>query len=576
MKLIFSHLKNYKYRVSIALILKSVAAFADLLIPFLIAYMIDTQIPRILASETISYAPIYYNGALMVLFAFAGFVMNVYANRLSEFTAAKIAETIRENVFKSIFELSQTQVDNISKPSLISRMTTDTYNIYRATAIIQRLGIRAPILLLGGIVLSFTLDPVLTLVLIGMLPFVTWIVYYGSKKGIPLYAKNQELMDQLIRKLREFIQGSRVVRALSMHDHEMNAFYQINKESNEAELYANKVMAIINPVMMIMLNVGLVLVLVLGAIRIQNGLTEIGAIMAFITYFTIILNAMMGITRIFVLSSRASASSNRIEGVIRQKDDMVEGATLFEHIHTRKKHIEFDRVSFSYLGITNQLKDVSFTLFKGQSLGIIGPTGSGKTTLVKLLNRFYDPTSGVIKIYDTDIKSYKKQSLRSHMSTVLQHDMIFNDTIAFNISLNHDKQPEETVIETAQAQFIYEKEEKLHTILTTHGTNVSGGQKQRILISRALQTHADILIFDDATSALDYQTEQKFREALETTYAHTTKIIIAQRIAAIKHCDIILFMENGEITASGTHRELLETSLNYKMISDHQLGGEVL
>jgi ATP-binding cassette subfamily B multidrug efflux pump len=576
MKLIFSHLKNYKYRVSIALILKSVAAFADLIIPFLIAYMIDKQIPSILASNTMNYTPIYYNGALMVLFALAGFVMNVYANRLSEFTAAKISETIREDLFKSIFELSQTQVDDISKPSLISRMTTDTYNIYRATAVIQRLGIRAPILLLGGIILSFTLDPVLTLVLIAMLPFVTWIVYYGSKKGIPLYAKNQELMDQLIRKLREFIQGSRVVRALSMHDHEMHAFYQINKESNEAELYANKVMAIINPVMMIMLNVGLVVVLVLGAIRVQNGLTEIGAIMAFITYFTIILNAMMGITRIFVLSSRASASSERIIRVLSQKDDMVEGDALFETTQEHKKHIEFSHVSFSYLGITNQLNDISFTLYKGQSLGIIGPTGSGKTTLVKLLNRFYDPTSGIIKIYNKDIKSYKKQSLRQHMSTVLQHDMIFNDTIAFNISLDHETPPDQNVIETAQAQFVFDKEEKLDSILTTHGTNVSGGQKQRILISRALQTHADIFIFDDATSALDYQTEQKFREALEKQFPDTTKIIIAQRIAAIKHCDLILFMEHGKITASGTHTELLETSLNYKMISDHQLGGEVL
>jgi ATP-binding cassette subfamily B protein len=255
---------------------------------------------------------------------------------------------------------------------------------------------------------------------------------------------------------------------------------------------------------------------------------------------------------------------------------MVEGDALFETTRTHKKHIEFDNVSFSYLGITNQLNNISFSLNKGQSLGIIGPTGSGKTTLVKLLNRFYDPTSGVIKIYDKDIKLYTKQSLRSHMSTVLQHDMIFNDTIKFNMSLNHEQNPDEQVIETAQAQFVYEKEEKLDTILTTHGTNVSGGQKQRILISRALQTDADLFIFDDATSALDYQTEQKFRESLEKNYPNTTKIIIAQRIAAIKHCDLILFMEHGKITASGTHSELLETSLNYKMISDHQLGGEVL
>ncbi len=573
MRLIFTHLKDYKIRLIVSLLLKSLAAFADLLIPFLIAYMIDKQIPNI----TNNYTPLYLNGVLMVLIALLGWIMNVIANRMSEYTAAKIAETVRKEMFKSILDLSQSQVDTISKPSLISRMTTDTYNIYRAAAIIQRLGIRAPILLLGGIILSFTLDPILTLVLIIMLPPVTWIVYYGSKKGIPLYAKNQALMDQLIRKLREFITGSRVVRALSMHEYEMSSFSAINKESNEAELYANKVMALINPVMTIVMNIGLVVVLILGAIRLTNNQTEIGAILAFITYFTIILNAMMGITRIFVLSSRASASSNRIFEVNELKDDMIEGNFLYEtHLKDQVPHIVFDHVSFSYLGVTNQLEDISLTIYHGQSLGIIGPTGSGKTTLVKLLNRFYDPQHGHIFIYGKDIKDYQKKSLREEIATVLQHDMIFHDTIAYNISLDHYVAPDPKAIETAQADFIYDKPLQLEEVLTTHGNNVSGGQKQRILISRALHAQTDLLILDDATSALDYQTEQRFREGLDLHYKDTTKIIVAQRIAAIKSCDLILFMEHGKISASGTHDELMQTCPSYKMIAEHQLGGEVL
>jgi ATP-binding cassette subfamily B protein len=571
MKLIFRHLKDYKFRLFLALLFKSLAAFADLMIPFLIAYMIDTQIPQI---EN-DYTPLYLNGIFMVFIALVGWLLNIIANRMSEYTASKVSEEVRKDVFFSMFTLSQKQVDHISKPSLISRMTTDTYNIYRATAIIQRLGIRAPILLLGGIILSFQLDPILTLVLIIMFPFVTGVVYYGSLKGVPLYAKNQSLMDQLIRKLREFIQGSRVVRALSMHDYEIQSFSEINKTSNEAELYANKVMSLINPIMTVMMNTGLVIVLILGAFRLSQNQTQIGAIMAFITYFTIILNAMMGITRIFVLSSRASASAARIEEVIKTENDMVDGDMPFEIKDKAPVHIEFKAVSFSYVGIKNQLTDISFTLKKGQSLGIIGPTGSGKTTLIKLLNRFYDPSSGEILIYGQNIKTYQKSSLRSHIATVLQHDMIFHDTIQFNITLDKEIMPLEKVIQTAQASFIYDKTLKLDEVLNTHGTNVSGGQKQRILLARALHHVSDILILDDATSALDYETDQKFRHALNEHYPDITKIIVAQRIASIKDCDLIIYVDHGKIKAMGSHETLLQTCDAYQLISKHQLGGEL-
>ncbi|MDA0872107.1 MAG: ABC transporter permease, partial [Firmicutes bacterium] len=263
MTFIFNLLKPYKIKLFFALLLKSIAALADLMIPFLIAYMIDTQIPAL--NEEDSLMPIYLNGVFMVVIAFLGWILNVISNRSSEYIASKAVETLRSDLFISIEGLSAHDVDTFSKPSLISRMTTDTYNIYRAAAIIQRLGIRAPVLLIGGILLSFTFDAVLTLVMVLMLPFVSIIIYQASKKGIPLYKKNQFLMDQLIRKLREFITGARVVRALSMNDHEMEQFQHINQTSNESELYANKVMARVNPMMNIVMNIGLVVVLVIGA-----------------------------------------------------------------------------------------------------------------------------------------------------------------------------------------------------------------------------------------------------------------------------------------------------------------------
>lgn len=573
MTFIFKLLKPYKIRLFFALLLKSIAALADLMIPFLIAYMIDTQIPRL--QEGDSLLPIFLNGGLMVIIALLGWILNVISNRSSEYIASKAVETLRSDLFISIESLSAQDVDTLSKPSLISRMTTDTYNIYRAAAIIQRLGIRAPVLLLGGILLSFTFDVVLTLVMVIMLPFVSIIIYQASKKGIPLYKKNQFLMDQLIRKLREFITGARVVRALSMNDHEMYQFENINQTSNQSELHANKVMARVNPMMNIVMNIGLVVVLVIGAYRLSLGVTKIGAIMAFVTYFTIILNAMMGITRIFVLSSRAAASSERIEEVLHQVADVQQGQDAYQ-VNSSYPHIEFKNVSFSYLKKTNQLDDVSFKLYRGQKLGIIGATGSGKSTIAKLLLRFYDVDQGTIKIYGKDIKSYTLHSLRHHIGAVLQQDMIFHDDIAFNVTLHHDQKDIETVLQDAQASFVFDKEEGIHTTLTTSGTNISGGQKQRLLIARALYKKPDLLILDDASSALDYQTDQRLRKTLQDHYEQTTMVIIAQRIASIKHCDLILYMDHGKIIDAGTHEELFQKHKSYQTIVKHQLGGAIL
>ena len=573
MTFIFNLLKPYKIRLFFALLLKSIAALADLMIPFLIAYMIDTQIPAL--NEGDSLMPIYFNGVFMVVIAFLGWILNVISNRSSEYIASKAVETLRSDLFISIEGLSAYDVDTFSKPSLISRMTTDTYNIYRAAAIIQRLGIRAPVLLIGGILLSFTFDAVLTLVMVLMLPFVSIIIYQASIKGIPLYKKNQFLMDQLIRKLREFITGARVVRALSMNDHEMEQFQHINQTSNESELYANKVMVRVNPMMNIVMNIGLVVVLVIGAYRLNLGFTKIGAIMAFVTYFTIILNAMMGITRIFVLSSRAAASSERIEDVLNQVIEVQEGQDIYQ-VDSNYPHIEFNNVSFSYLKKTKQIKNMSFKIYKGQKLGIIGATGSGKSTIAKLLLRFYDADEGDIKIYGKDIKSCTLHSLRDQIGAVLQQDMIFNEDIAFNVSLHHDQKDIETSLHHAQATFVFDKEEGIDTTLTTSGTNISGGQKQRLLIARALYKNPDLLILDDASSALDYQTDQKLRKTLHDNYQETTMVIIAQRIASIKHCDLILYIDQGQIIDAGTHDELLKKHASYQAIVKHQLGGVAL
>jgi len=576
MKMILRLVKPYWKMLTISLTFKSVGALADLFLPLLIAYMIDTQIPNLRELENPSLFGLYLTGLLMVIIAFLGLYLNVAANRKAEMIAALSVKQLRHDLFSKIENLSANQVDLITRPSLISRMTSDTYNMYNATAVMQRLGVRAPVLLIGGILMSLLLDPFLTIIMVLMLPLILVIVYFTSKKGIPLYKKSQGNVDILIRKLREYISGARVVRALSMNDHEFNEFDKANQNTVGAELKANITMAKINPMMNGVMNIGLVLVLVAGAYRLSEGLTEKGQIIAFVTYFTIILNAMMSITRVFVLASRATASAERIDEVLNLEPGMVDG-TEDVLITKNQPHIEFKNVYFSYNQKESNLKNINFKIKQGQTLGIIGATGSGKTTIINLLMRFYDVDQGEILLYGKNIKDLKQSELRKKIGVVFQNDLIFADSIYGNIQFNRDKITDEdiaTATKVAQAEFIYEKESEMNHQMAQKGMNLSGGQKQRLLIARALAGKPDIMVLDDASSSLDYQTDQKLRNALKEQLKTTTKIIIAQRISSLKDSDLIILIEDGMIIDYGTHDELIKKSKIYQEIAYYQLGGE--
>jgi ATP-binding cassette, subfamily B, multidrug efflux pump len=576
MKMILRLVKPYWRMLTISLTFKSVGALADLFLPWLIAYMIDTEIPRLQGDSTSNLNSLYMLGGLMVLIAFLGLYLNVAANRKAEMIAALSVKGLRHDLFSKIERLSANQVDQITRPSLISRMTTDTYNMYNATASMQRLGVRAPVLLIGGVLMSLLLDPLLTLIMVAILPLITIIVYFTSKKGIPLYKKSQGYVDLLVRKLREYITGARVVRALSMSEHEMHAFDQANQNTVDAELKANITMAKINPMMNTVMNIGLVLVLIAGAYRIAEGQTEIGKIMAFVTYFTIILNAMMSITRVFVLASRATASAERIDEVLDMPVDMVDGVELIEK-NPSLPIIEFRNVYFSYNQKESNLKNISFKLYQGQTLGIIGATGSGKTTIINLLMRFYDVDSGSILFFGKNIKDISQNDLRKRIGVVFQNDLIFADSIFGNIQFNRNAITDEdieTATRVAQAEFIYEKANEMNHQMAQKGMNLSGGQKQRVLIARAVAGKPDIMVLDDASSALDYKTDLNMRKSLKKELKDTTMIIIAQRISSLRDSDLILLIEDGEILDSGTHQELMESSEMYQEIAYYQLGGE--
>lgn len=568
MKYIFHYIRPYLGRMSGGLVIKFIGTITDLLLPFILAHIIDEVVP---AKDV---PKIVFWGAAMIVCSVICMAGNVIANRMASAVARDASRALRHDLFSRIMYLSCRQVDAFTIPSLESRLTTDTYNVHHMLGMMQRLGVRAPILLIGGIMVTAYMEPVLTLVMVAVLPFITVVVWKISAKGIPLYTQMQLAVDNMVRVVRENIQGVRVIKALSKTDYERRRYEAVNEALVKSETKAGVTMAATNPLMTIFLNTGLTAVLFVGAFRVNAGISEPGKIMAFISYFTLISNAMMSITRMFVMYSKGTASANRIGEVLDIPLDL-DGEDL--PVRSDEDYLVFDHVTFSYNGTRDNVRDISFSVPVGGTLGIIGATGAGKTTLLALLLRFYDVNSGAVRIGGKDIRSMEAGELREKFGTALQNDFIYEDTVAENIRIGRDIPMDalRRAAENAQAlDFIDAFEDGFDHMLTTNGTNVSGGQRQRILIARALAGHPEILLLDDASSALDYKTDANLRRALRENCADTkATILVAQRISAVMHCDHILVIDEGEIIGAGTHEELLDTCEIYREIADSQLGG---
>lgn len=568
MKTFFKYLRPYYPRMLFGLLIKFIGTIMDLLLPWILAHMIDFIVP--LKEMRL----ILFWGLLMVVCSIIAVYTNIVANRMASKVARDTTEKIRYDLFRKISYLSSSQMDALSVPSAVSRLTTDTYNIQHMLGMMQRLGVRAPILLLGGIIVTLTLDPVLSLVLIAILPFITLLVMLVSKKGIPLYQLLQEKVDELIRTIRENITGVRIIKALSKTEYEKQRFARLNSEVVEREKRVGKTMAISNPMMNLMLNLGLTLVILVGAYRVNGGSSHPGKIIAFLTYFTIILNAMLSISRIFVIYSKGHASFQRIDEVLHLPEDLAvkEGEDTIDTPY----HVSFEGVSFSYHKYQDNLSNLTFHLKQGETLGIIGPTGSGKSTIFKLLMRYYDVDQGAIRINGRNINTIPLETLRRKFGVVFQNDVLFQDTIAENIDFGRGLS-EEAIAAAARAaqgeEFIKGLDAGYQHQLTVRGSNLSGGQKQRLLISRALAGKPEILLLDDSFSALDYKTDALVRKALRENFKDTTTLIVAQRISSILHADHILVLDEGKVIGYGTHEELMATCPSYQEISRSQMGG---
>ena len=588
MRKILEYVKPFKMRMLFGFCIKVFGTFMDLGLPWILAHMIDEVTPK--GDQKM----IFFWGLVMVLLSIGGRTLNITANRMASKVARDSVGKLRHDVFEKVMYLSSAQVDYYTVPSLISRLTTDTYNIHQMIGVMQRLGVRAPIILVGGIIITLTLEPVLTLILIAILPLIGVLVYLVSKKGIPIYKTLQTYVDQLVLVVRENISGIRVIKALSKTDYEKERFKKVNDSLVNQELKAGSTMAITGPTVNLLLNLGLTFVVILGAFRVNAGASEVGKIVAFLSYFTIMLQAMMAITRIFVIASKASASATRLEEILNTRDDLE-----VQKIAARDSnfHIEFDQVSFSYHASefhkeqskessSNSgqeeyvIENINFSLKKGESLGIIGSTGAGKSTLIQLLLRFYDVTKGAIRINGRDIKSIPLEELRGKFGVVFQNDAIFASTIGENIDFYrglNEQEVENAAICSQAYPFIQEIETGFEYQVSAKGSNLSGGQKQRVLIARALADKPEILVLDDSSSALDYKTDAMLRKELGTHYQDTTTILIAQRVSSVMNLDYILVIEEGKVIGLGNHEYLLQTCDVYKEIYDSQMGegGEV-
>ena len=579
-QIVIRYLKPYCPRMGVGFLIKFWGTIMDLCIPYILAYIIDSVIPKQQKNLVLLW------GFFMIFCSVLAVTFNIIANRMASKVASDATELIRHDLFSKIMYLSNRQTDFFTKPSLISRMTTDTYNLHQMIGRVQRLGVRAPILLIGGICVTFTLDPAMACVLVAVLPLLGMITVYVSRKSIPMYIVLQEASDRFVRMVREDIAGIRVIKALSKTDYETEKFRAINKEVVERERKNGMVMAIIDPAMNILLNLGLVCVIFVGALRVNGGNCEVGKILAFTTYFTIILNAMLSISKMFTILSKAIASGNRIWQVLETKEDMQvlemkedqQTSKAKEDIQTPEE-IVFEHVSFSYLKQKDaDIRDLSFRIKRGETLGIIGEIGSGKSTIINLMMRMYDADQGRILISGRDVRTYKPEELKSRFGVVFQNDTIFEDTIAGNVTLGREldeTQVQEALLYARAREFVENRTDREEEALNIKGANLSGGQKQRVLIARALAAKPRILILDDSSSALDYKTDAALRKGIREHFAGTTLVIVAQRISSILNADHILVMEDGKAIGYGTHEELLCSCAVYREIGKSQMGEEV-
>ncbi|WP_158324234.1 ABC transporter ATP-binding protein [Lederbergia ruris] len=567
MRNVFRHLKTYSWQIGAVIILTLAGILLELLLPTLMANVVDIGIVK----GDISY--IVKVGLWMIVAALVAVLITIGVSYFASKTAQGFGRDVRKSLFVQVEDFSLQAFDKIGPASLITRSTNDVKQVQDVLNMVLRMMTRAPLMLVGGIILAVTRDPGLSLVFLGALPILVIVIFIISRKAIPLFVSLQKKTDRLNLIVRENLTGIRVVRAFNKVDFEKSRFNQANEDFRDTGIKVNQMMAVLFPIMMIIMNFTNIAIVWFGAIRIDEGMMQVGNLMAFLQYAMMILMSLVMLSMGFIMIPRAQASVKRINEVLAMEKEIEDPQT----VKTTQSHgyVEFRDVSFRYEGAEKPvLRHLSFQAKPGETTAIIGSTGAGKSTLLKLIPRFYDPEEGEIVIDGVDVKDMSQAELRQKIGYVPQKATLFSGSIAENLQFGKEQATEEEMkeaLEIAQASdFVFKQEEGLHAKVEQGGANFSGGQKQRLSIARALIRKPEIYLFDDSFSALDYKTDAKLRVGLSHMQENSTIIMVAQRVSTVMQADQIIVLNDGKIAGIGTHAELIAENQIYREIAASQ------
>ncbi|AIE58698.1 ABC transporter ATP-binding protein [Bacillus methanolicus] len=570
---LFRYLKAYRVQVFLAIFLVFLQTLSELYLPNLMSDIVDKGV----VNGDIPY--IWKIGGFMLLVAAGGTICSIVASFFTAKSATGFGKTIRSKVFTHVETFSQEEFDKIGTSSLITRTTNDIFQVQQVLTIMLRMMVMAPLMCIGGIIMALSRDVKLSWVFVVSIPILLLVIIFVQSKAIPLFQMMQKKLDNLNRVMRENLTGIRVIRAFSRIDFEKKRFDHANLDVANTAIRVNKIVAVMMPAMMLILNFSTIAIVWFGGIRINDGDMQVGDLMAFIQYAMQIMFSFIMMSVMFIMIPRASVSAVRINEVLEIKTKIVDPEVSSKSDDTFHGVIEFQDVSFRYANAENPvLSNISFKAEPGEVTAIIGGTGSGKSTLLSLIPRFYDVSSGRILIDGIDVKEMNQQELRKKIGYVPQKAVLFTGTIAENIRFGKEDASDEEVEHAARiaqaASFISEMKDGFQSMISQGGTNLSGGQKQRLSIARALVRKPVIYLFDDSFSALDFKTDAALRKALKGETKDATVLIVAQRVSTVMDADQIIVLEEGKIAGIGTHHELLKSCDVYREIVSSQITEE--
>lgn len=567
------YLRHYKKESVIGPLFKLLEASFELIVPLIMAQIMDVGIQN----GDVSY--ILKQGGILVLLGVLGLSCSLIAQYFAAKASFGFGTELRSDLFRHIQSLSYAEIDQLGTSTLMTRVTSDINQAQSGVNLVLRLFLRSPFIVAGAVVMAFTINARLALIFAVAVPILALVIYCVMIKGIPHYKKAQRQLDQISQITRENLTGVRVIRAFSKQDEEQRRFEEANGALRKTQLFVGKISALLNPLTYVIINIATALIVWQGGHQVYDGVITQGEVVALVNYMTQILIALVALANLIVTFTKASASASRINEIFEVHSHLSDAGNKAQQATKQAAHIELQQVSFAYSAGENALTDITLGVQRGQTIGIIGGTGSGKTTLIHLIPRFYDVTAGSIKIDGIDVREYPFEQLRSKIGIVPQKAQLFKGTIRDNMRWGNPQASDEEIkkaLAIAQAEEVVRSKEKgLDEMLEQGGANLSGGQRQRLTIARALVANPEILILDDSASALDFMTDFRLRRALKENTDGMTVLIVSQRASAVKDADQIVVLEDGRMAGCGTHAALMESCEIYREICLSQLMEEV-